>query len=229
MLPPLVRAQLFPARVSLLTKIIALGHVLDSRIADMMGVPRQNVNLGDLPTDSCKVVINTVTHLYQRFPCLKGWTQKLSFDRNCTEGIAYSVGREIVLCNAFSNYEELAKKTQKSVLNGHFPTGTNVSGIVAHEFGHQINNLLTHNKAHGANQGRKGSTTMCKIVLHLIGWNGGSDDEQRKFIAANISKYATKNHSEMFAELFSEYITSPQPRPAAICFGKLLKESLKQI
>lgn len=202
---------------------------IEKELSRIMGISQNCINLGKLPLQSCVAIVNAVKLVYENFPCLSRWTKRLSYDENFTDGIAYSRGREIVLGKAFYNYAKLTVDYENCVRIGHFPFGTNANGIIAHEFGHQLNNLLTYNNIHGGNDYQKSSAVMSETILRLIGWNGGTKEARRNFIANNISFYATKNHSEMCAELFSEYVTSRRPRLAAIYYGKLLKESLKRL
>ena len=51
---------------------------------------------------------------------------------------------------------------------------------------------------------------------------------KRSNMKEDLSEYATKNAAEFFAEAFAEYMTSPNPRPLAIRFGKMLDEVMKE-
>ena len=61
-------------------------------------------------------------------------------------------------------------------------------------------------------------------------WNGKADKYQQSYaIEKSVSRYATKNNKEWFAECFAEYITSANPRLVASEFGKELEKLMEKL
>ena len=49
---------------------------------------------------------------------------------------------------------------------------------------------------------------------------------EKEFITKHISGYASENEKEYFAECFSEYMMSDNPRKAARIFGEIIEAAL---
>jgi hypothetical protein len=59
-------------------------------------------------------------------------------------------------------------------------------------------------------------------VLKIAGIKKGSKEIKEK-----LSEYATRNPKEFFAEAFTEYLESPNPRKIAKTFGEYIDKILK--
>lgn len=81
-----------------------------------------------------------------------------------------------------------------------------VSGVVAHEFGHTVENYLVRT-------GR-----FHEIASELAALEAAGVDA----VAEGVSEYASKGESELFAEAFAEYQINDNPRPAARRIGELV-------
>ena len=57
--------------------------------------------------------------------------------------------------------------------------------------------------------------------------NDALEFSKKEFITKHVSEYANKNEREFFAECFSEYMTSKNPRKAARIFGEILEEIME--
>ena len=105
-----------------------------------------------------------------------------------------------------------AEETWKGMLERkHHPEGTPVEAAVVHEMGHAFD-LYISQRLFGGNF-RDGNTMSQRLAEKEAKGRTDAEVEER------LSGYATKNSAEMFAEGFSEYITSPNPRPMAKQLG----------
>ncbi len=112
------------------------------------------------------------------------------------------------------DYEKISKAVKSDVASKWHPQGTeNPASILTHEFGHQVDNLL-----------KKKYPSLRKEVIEDI-WEEYSTDE----IAKGLSRYATYNDGEFFAEAFGEYIHNENPRDIASKVGKALDKAFKKI
>lgn len=124
------------------------------------------------------------------------------------EGISYNAKQ-------VKNAKALNAMWQKCEAVGFHPKGTgDPKTVFTHESAHQIDNVL---KQHPAIR----KQVVDNIFVTAMAYNGG--------IAGNVSRYATKNTEEFFAEAFTEYIHNPNPRPIAAMVGRTLDAALVQI
>lgn len=225
----------------------------EQRIADIIGIPKDKVNLDGLPEESKEVIYNGVRRVFERFPQLKGQLVDLHYDSTLTaRANSSSITGIVRIGPEFANYEKLVKNYAYDVKLGIFPKGTTAESIVVHELGHQFDGLFTKNRIMGGTINTGGvirsSKGVQKEVLARIGLTderlreirkeyaekgySGRDltnavfFERQEFISKHISDYANENEREFFAECFSEYMTSDSPREAARIFGEIFEREL---
>jgi hypothetical protein len=148
----------------------------------------------------------------------------------------------IRISSAYSldKFQEMSSRGQKSgffaadtsdptrIVNGRPMTA--VRSIMTHEFGHQVDYYLrtmtdmTNSRESRHRRAPTGAVDHDKFVqsqkLKLRNnynkeQGSGSKVGVKEVIGKSISRYATKNNLELFAESFNEYYSSPNPRPAA--------------
>lgn len=119
------------------------------------------------------------------------------------------------------NYASDAKKAQKSYSEDgiYHPKGTDWQAVIIHELGHALNGYLTK-------MGTFGKTDVSKKLRDKVIKNCNIPLSKMR---TEVSGYATKNHSEWFAEAFAEYMCSEQPRQVAQEVGRLLEEIMKEV
>ena len=151
-------------------------------------------------------------------------------------------GGIIRISSAYSldQFQEMSSRGQKSgffaadtsdptrIVNGRPMTA--VRSIMTHEFGHQVDYYLrtmtdmTNSRESRHRRAPTGAVDHDKFVqsqkLKLRNnynkeQGSGSKVGVKEVIGKSISRYATKNNLELFAESFNEYYSSPNPRPAA--------------
>ena len=224
-----------------------------STVVKMLGVDKKNVDFGKMDERSKKSVYNGIKKVYDKFPQLKGYTNKVLYDPNITGyAMSESLSGVLRISSEFSDYKELKKRYDRDVRMQFHPEGTDADAIIIHEMGHQLDGYLTRNRVWGGKISIYGTTRTSAAVKREVlqqlgyfdyirveraewsrmGYNGRELNEalefsKKEFITKHISEYANKNEREFFAECFSEYMTSKKPREAARIFGEVLKEIME--
>lgn len=224
-----------------------------SKVVKMLGVDKKNVDFGKMDERSKKSVYNGIKKVYDKFPQLKGYTNKVLYDPNITGyAMSESLSGVLRISSEFSDYKELKKRYDRDVRMQFHPEGTDADAIIIHEMGHQLDGYLTRNRVWGGKISIYGTTrtsaTVKREVLQQLGYfdyirveraewsrmgykgrelNEALEFSKKEFITKHISEYANKNEREFFAECFSEYMTSKKPREAARIFGEVLKEIME--
>lgn len=224
-----------------------------SKVVKMLGVDKKNVDFGKMDERSKKSVYNGIKKVYDKFPQLKGYTNKVLYDPNITGyAMSESLSGVLRISSGFSDYKELKKRYDRDVRMQFHPEGTDADAIIIHEMGHQLDGYLTRNRVWGGKISIYGTTRTSAAVKREVlqqlgyfdyirveraewsrmGYNGRELNEalefsKKEFITKHISEYANKNEREFFAECFSEYMTSKKPREAARIFGEVLKEIME--
>ena len=142
----------------------------------------------------------------------------------------------------YGNWKEMVKQYESDVLSGWHPYGTTAESIVTHEIGHAIDGLLARERILGgvAADGsyRYASSTLKNTIMKRaakldpdIAEGLNIDKMLNDTWTTNtfVSRYASKNNQEWFAECFAEYITSANPRVVATEFGKELEKLVGRI
>lgn len=251
-----MRGRVAPSKAELkmAKKIMSTDNLFEkSKIVKLLGVDKKNIDFGKIDERSKKSVYNGIKKVYDKFPQLKGYTNKVLYDPNI-KGYAASESLSGVLriSSEFSDYKELKKRYNRDVRMQFHPAGTDADAIIIHEMGHQLDGYLTRNGVWGGNISIYGTTrtsvAVKREVLQQLGYfdyirseraewtrmgykgrelNEALGFSKKEFITKHISEYANVNEREFFAECFSEYMTSKKPREAARIFGKVLKEIME--
>lgn len=235
---------------------IISGDVLRQDIADILGVDVRNIQIDSLPVEAQKIIRDSISETIDKFPQLKGYTRKIVYDPDLKAVAASrSLTGELLISSDFMDVEKLKKTYNYDVRLGLHPKGTDYRSILTHELGHQLDGLLTIKGVYGGSVSQYGtvrtSAEVQKEVLNRLGLTyermreirkeyaemGYSGEklnhavrfERREFIQKHISDYANENEREFFAECFSEYMTSSEPREAATIFGEVLEMILGEL
>lgn len=215
-------------------------------------MPKADLTGVDL--DSAKAIAASYEQIFERFPKLKG-----KFDppdahprgmKDNTYAWCYSKmgGKVQVNPNRYNDWQKIVQSYNNDVVKNWHPYGTTAESIVVHELGHAIDGLLAQEGILGgvtaSGQYKYASSTLKSTIMNRVAkkdleidklwnaknWKGEVDEYWRsQAVAKNVSRYATKNNQEWFAECFAEYITSAQPRSVAAEFGKELEKLIERI
>lgn len=210
--------------------------------------PKLTADLTGCDLDSAKSIAAAYEQVFSKFPQLKGKidppdAHPIGMKSN-TYAWCYTRGGGKVQVNPnhFNNWSKLVASYEDDVVKGFHPQGTTAESIVTHEIGHAIDGLLASKGVLGgitaSGQYKFASSTLQNTIMKRAAkidpqialdmrmdktWGGSSAIEN------NVSRYATKNNREWFAECFAEYITSANPRTVASEFGKELERLVGKI
>ena len=222
---------------------------IEKQIAELLGMDAWKVSLGPISTEAQEDVLKGVKTVLDEFPLFKGHLNALSFDDSIDSvAVSNSQLKTIKIGPVYLDYDRLKKAYANAIAKKWSPVGTNPASIVIHEFGHQLDGILSKAGIYGGNINRRSSERMMEEVLRRTGvskmlWNkrqeyfkqgvyGKELDElvnkhRAEWIKNNLSEQALKNNEEFFAECFSEYLSSETPRATASAFWNILMEAME--
>lgn len=202
------------------------------------------VDLTGCDLDSAKAIASSYEQVFYRYPQLKGKVyppdaHPTGMNRN-TYAWCYSrsSGKVQVNPKIFDDWNKVVKEYEHDVETGWHPFGTTAESIVTHEIGHAVDGLLAREGVLGgvtsSGEFRFASLSLKNTIIKraakldpeidfAITWG------KNTVISDFVSRYASKNNQEWFAECFAEYITSADPRTIAKEFGKELEKLLKKL
>lgn len=185
--------------------------------------------------ESAKAIMRTYDKIYEKYPNLIGKLNGFSvtnLDPKTLGQTFVGYGRGGITYNTkiFSDFERSNRRYKRATENKWAPLGSNsyAEQIVAHEFGHAIDDYLTFIQNRGgttkSGEARFFSSNIKTKILKESGVKSSYYP-----IREGLSEYATENAKEFFADAFSEYMTSSNPRPIAQAFGKVVDEYIRGI
>jgi hypothetical protein len=228
-------------------------------VNDLLNIPglfkrTGGADLTGCDLDSAKSVAATYEQVFAKYPQLKGKLDAPNAHPKGMEDNTYAWcytrngGRVEVNPTYYSNWNNITRQYEQDVMSGWHPKGTTAESIVTHEVGHAIDGLLAREGVLGGitatGEYRYASSTMRNTIMKRAAkkdekiaeyweakdWSGKADKHCQSYaIEKYVSRYATKNPQEWFAECFAEYITSANPRVVATEFGKELERLVKKI
>ena len=188
------------------------------------------VSFSGVDVESAKAIYRPYEKLMQKFPGLKGKLNAASsgkLDGMTYAQCMYGLGHGGITVNTqyFGDIDKLLRTIKKDVEHGFHPKNLFMAdSVVMHELGHAIDDFLSNTcYAAGMNgwKAKRVSAFLRPKVLKACGLKVSD-------IGKEVSGYATKNAQEWFAEAFSEYMLSDDPRPVAQELGKQLEEMLTE-
>lgn len=220
------------------------------QISDILQLNEVNIGIEMLPLESQQIVLSAISKSTSDFPMLKHYINSIQFDDKLQSiALSKSLTGQIVLGPKFKDFKMLESDYLFGVKLKFAPKGTSAESIVIHEIGHQIDGLLTLKGVNGGSVSEYGvirtSERVQKEILSRLGLTDerlrelrkeyaskgftGKDlthavlFERKQFITKHLSEYAATNCREFFAECYSEYMTSANPREAAKIFGEIFE------
>ena len=213
-------------------------------------VIKSKADLTGCDLDSAKSIAAAYEQVFAKYPQLKGKfdapnAQPIGMSDN-TYAWCYLRNNGLVQVNPgpqrYGNWKEITRQYEEDVLSGWHPKGTTAESIVTHEIGHAIDGLLARERILGgvAADGsyRYASSTLKNTIMKRAakldpdiaeGLNIDKMLNDTWTTDTFVSRYASKNNQEWFAECFAEYITSANPRVVASEFGKELEKLISKL
>lgn len=197
------------------------------------------VNLNGVDPELAESTVKSVQMVIDRYPTVKdafgGFTtdepEPGYFKDNQGTYACYSPGTGKIHMNlsVYSDKAILAEKYNKALSEQHFPQGTTAESAIVHEMGHAIDRHLSLKTIDNWKVNWGGETVSSRL------WNNNIKNAKKNgepltgnIIKNGLSRYATKDAKEYFAEGFSEFMTSPNPRPMAQKVGKHMETYIKK-
>lgn len=214
---------------------------------------KSEVDLTGCDLDSAKSIAASYEQVFEKFPNLRGHFDAPNAQPVGMKSDTYAWcfirngGKVQVNPKVYSNWSGVVNSYAKDVHSGFHPRGTTAESIVTHEIGHAIDGLLARLGVKGgvAADGsyRYPSSTMRNTIMKRVAKNNpesmvayymdrtmwDAKEGMTYAVSEGVSRYATKDNQEWFAECFAEYITSASPRPVAREFGKELEKLVEKI
>lgn len=205
-------------------------------------------DLTGVDLESAKSIAASYQQVFEKYPKLVG-----KFDApdahpfgmgNDTYAWCYlrDNGKVQVNPNKYDAWQVLVNSYERDVRTNWHPYGTTAESIITHEIGHAIDGLLAREKILGGitasgeyqyassslkatimNRAAKLDPDLADLMAMDKAWKGS------QAVSTYVSRYATKNPQEWFAECFAEYITSADPRVVASEFGKELERLIGKL
>lgn len=201
-------------------------------------------NLGGCSLEGAKSIASSYQQVFEKYPQLVGKfdapdAQPVGMGAN-TYAWCYIRNGGKVQVNPwhYGGWDSLVKQYESDVISGWHPAGTTAESIVIHEIGHAVDGLLAKEGVLGgvtaSGEYRYASSSLKNTIMKRAAkidpdvqtammW------DMKWGVESSVSRYATKNPQEWFAECFAEYITSANPRVVATEFGKELEKLLRRL
>lgn len=179
------------------------------------GIDLNNINLTGIDSNVLPIIYNAYDNVISEFPQIIGRFE--SFGTDGTKGYASCLmqsGAIKMNKTYFKNIETAIKYYSKDIETGFHCVGTDVESIIEHEIGHRIDGVLT-NKVYLTKH------SISQEIRHKALKDLGLT---QKDIAKEVSRYATKDCEEFFAECISEGINSKTPRRVATRVKEIVNE-----
>ena len=189
-------------------------------------------NLAGVDLEAAKEIYRAYEQVFDKYPVLQGWLAPVQADTlggNTYAQCQLMSGKVTVNKKWYGDSKKLEAQYESDVKTDFHPKGTDYRSIVTHEIGHAIDGLLSRKGVNGAtlyDTYRQKANPISKQMRSSVNKDAKT---LIKDTDKNVSRYATKNHFEWFAESFAEYMTSPAPRPVATEFGKQLNKIMEGV
>ena len=196
----------------------------------------EKVSYGNkLDLDTINHINKQVADIQAKYPDTKGAVQELrtvSSNRIYAQISTDAFGTmsfQISSKTYGSGLDVLEKQYASDVKVGFHPKGTSAKDVVWHEYGHVIGGIKTK-EMHGASATTRISSD--KIFDFIADKKSGKWEKNvakkaadslgisTRDLANSISRYATQNSKELFAEAFAEFNGSKNPSPECIAIMK---------
>lgn len=193
------------------------------------------VKLEGIDPESADPIRKSIAQVLERYPSTKD--AFAGFTTDDPEGgdyfaehegtiACYSPATQMIHLNKakYADRAEQQRRYQEAVDRKHFPEGTTCDSSIVHEMGHAIDHYVSKKVISEREYYWSGERVSRRM------WNNDIKNAKKKgepltgkSITEGLSRYAGSKPAEYLAEGFSEWITSPNPRPMATSIGKRLE------
>ena len=179
----------------------------------------------DVDINVLKSVINSYNILFTKYTFLKGNIKSFRFSdsdgtRNSYAWTGFiknsSVNINRKYAKNYADFIELLKSDIKIKWHPAIDNNKFIESVIIHEYGHVLEATYQYYKSTSTAP----SISIRKKVMENFG------GVNFRSIKDNLSEYATTNSVEWFAEAFSEYVASDNPRPLAKEFGEYFDKKI---
>ena len=215
-----------------------VSHVEERMHATGSMEPGGRVRLTGMPIEEARKVGRSVDNFCERCPAMKGHIRAIEMDKLGSETYAHEMASAIGLNSTwYTNSEKFTKQYESDLRSKFHPAGTSTGSVLYHELTHCLETYV-NNKSRliGGSYGYKvlnKNEDLSSKILHAVSkkMKKNINDVKRE-----VSRYAGKmyvdgyrpRHAEFLAEAYSEYLTSPNPRPVAMEVGRMMDEELRR-
>lgn len=215
-----------------------VSHVEERMHATGSMEPGGRVRLTGMPIEEARKVGRSVDDFCERCPAMKGHIRAIEMDKLGSETYAHEMASAIGLNSTwYTNSEKFTKQYESDLRSKFHPEGTSTESVLYHELTHCLETYV-NNKSRliGGSYGYKilnKNEDLSSKILHAVSkkMKKNINDVKRE-----VSRYAGKmyvdgyrpRHAEFLAEAYSEYLTSPNPRPVAMEVGRMMDEELRR-
>ena len=184
-----------------------------------------------LDLDTINEINGTITDIQEQYPELKGMVEHLTagsrrssyymavvHDSNGPQNVVnrLEIGRP-----CWDGLENTRQQVAQDVEAGFHPPESDVSSLIWHEYGHVMAHVIRSKESltniRGDLEKLKTDTNMLSEAMVKLGY----DANDTSSFSSKISKYAEKDAGETFAEAFSEYHTSSNPRRESVVLTEI--------
>ena len=188
----------------------------------------KSATFGGADLETVKQIYRTYDDMMKRFPILRGKLTGIGTARSGTNSLTdntyancYSMSGGYVTLNLrfFGNIPFLKSQYARDVSTGWHPMGTDYHTILYHELGHALDGALSKMS------GRDFSNEFMEMIMNKSGeydWQPYRDSD----VGALVSRYATKNEKEWFAECIGTMMTADEKDKSSM--QKLFEEQLNE-
>ena len=185
------------------------------------------LSLSGLDVQSAKAVYSSYEQFFDKLPQFKNKLAapiSAKLDKTTYAECTMGFGSGLVNINRskYSDYNRLSSRIDKAVKDGWFAS----KDMIMHELGHAVDDYLSVNKKILGVSGKKTTDFVSNKIRAKILKDSGI---KLSDIKSEVSEYATTNAHEWFAECFTEYMTSENPRKCAKAFGVWLEKVMADI
>lgn len=199
------------------------------------------VKLEGMDPEMVEPLANSIESVLKRYPAVKdafgGFTTDdtpdgaFSKEDGTTMAAFVNSTRMIHMNNKYyGNRSEFDERYKASLEKKFHPEGTTLDAVAVHEMSHAIDRYVSEKtipKFYSTMGWDKVSTRIWNNEIKAGKKNG--NPVTTKSITESLSRYASVNPGEYLAEGLSEYLTSPNPRPAATKVGKRVESYIKKL